>query len=83
MAETPVFRSRIHNQGWMVMAEPGVDGGLEFAGEVAEFVRLGLTDGAGDVVFGGVALGAACVELAAHCCKRIGISFQPDFRFAR
>ena len=47
----------------MIVAEPGDNGGLEFAGEVAEFTGLGLADGADGIVFGGVALGAASIEV--------------------
>jgi hypothetical protein len=43
--------------------EPGDDVVAEFVGEGAEFVGIGLADGAGGVVFCGVAFGAAGVEV--------------------
>ena len=47
----------------VLVSKPIQDMGAEFAGEGAEFGGLGLADGACGVVFGGVALGAAGVEV--------------------
>ncbi len=43
--------------------EPGDNIGAEFLGEGAEFGRFGRADGAGGVVFGGVAFGTAGFEV--------------------
>lgn len=47
----------------MVCLEPCNDIRPEFAGELPEFVGFGLADRAGGVVFGGVALGTAGIEV--------------------